>query len=201
MSNTGLIPITLLVILVASAAGISMAPQPQELILRDIDGIAHGSLEHPVHRWNILFFLISDCPIAKQYAPEFKRICTEYETQGAECTLVYVDPSMTDDEIRQYMKAYGYDCCKAVRDPDHRLVQTAGVNVSSEVAVFARGAALKYRGRIDDFYAGLGTPRQRATRHDLRDALDDLVAGRRVREPQTEAFGCFISDVASESRS
>ena len=199
MSNTGLIPITLLVILVAGAAGVSLAPQPQELFLRDIDGIAFGSLEHPVHKWNVLFFLVSDCPIAKQYAPEIQRICTEYETQGAECTLVYVDPSMTEDAIRKYMKAYRYDCCKAVRDPGHRLVQAAGVSVSSEVAVFARGAALKYRERIDDLYAGLGTSRQRASRHDLRDALDDLTAGRRVREPRSEAFGCFISDLASES--
>jgi hypothetical protein len=200
MSNTRLVPISLLAILVAGAAALAIAPQPQELVLRDIDGVAFGSLQHPVRSWNVLFFLISDCPIAKQYAPEIQRICTAYATEGAECTLVYVDPSMTEDAIRQYMKEYRYDCCKAVHDPDHRLVRAAGVSVSSEVAVFARGASLKYRGRIDDFHAALGTSRQRANRHDLRDALDDLVAGRPVREPRSEAYGCFISDLSSESR-
>ena len=198
MSNARLVPVTLLILLVAAAAGISLAERPRVMLLRDIEGIAHGSLEHPARKWNVLFFLISDSPIAKQYAPEIQRICTEYETQGAECTLVYVDPSMSEDAIRQYMKEYRYDCCKAVRDSDHRLVKAAGVSVSSEVAVFAQGATLKYRGRIDDFHAALGTSRQRANRHDLRDALDDLVAGRQVREPRTEAYGCFISDLASE---
>src|SRR6185369_14910520 len=104
---------------VAAAAGISLAERPREMLLRGIDGISHGSLEHPARKWNVLFFLISDCPIAKQYAPEIQRICTEYETQGAECTLVYVDPSMSEDAIRQYMKEYRYDCCKGVRDSDH----------------------------------------------------------------------------------
>jgi hypothetical protein len=32
----------------------------------------------------------------------------------------------------------------------------------------------------------------RAKRHDLQEALDDLLAGREVRLPETEAFGCSI---------
>jgi hypothetical protein len=62
------------------------------------------------------------------------------------------------------------------------------------VAVFSKRGQLKYRGRIDNFYAGLGTPRQVVTEHDLRDALDALIAGRTVRSPRTQAFGCFIPE-------
>jgi hypothetical protein len=201
MSTSRLVPVTLLVVLSAAAAGLLRVSEPQQIILRDIDGVAHGSLENPASKWNVLIFLLSDCPVANRYAPEIKRICSEYETKGADCFLVYEDPSMREEEIRLYMKTYGYDCCKAVRDLDHRFVRTAGVDVSSEVAVFARGSQLKYRGRIDDFYAQLGAPRPQVTRHDLRDALDDLAAGRPVREPRTSAFGCFISDILSENPS
>jgi hypothetical protein len=53
--------------------------------------------------------------------------------------------------------------------------------------------AIKYRGRIDNFYAALGKPRQRATSHDLRNALAAVVAGRTVEPPRTEALGCYIT--------
>jgi hypothetical protein len=52
---------------------------------------------------------------------------------------------------------------------------------------------VKYRGRIDNQYAALGKPRRVVTVHDLRDALDALVAGRPVVHPETEAFGCVIA--------
>ena len=52
---------------------------------------------------------------------------------------------------------------------------------------------MKYRGRIDNQYAALGKPRRVVTVHDLRDALDAVLAGRPVANPETEAFGCFIA--------
>jgi len=34
------------------------------------------------------------------------------------------------------------------------------------------------------------------TSHDLRDALDAVLAGGKVPRPETEALGCFITDPA-----
>jgi hypothetical protein len=190
-----------MILLTAAAVAIGfLGGRPEETALRDLDGAVHGSLEHPSGgKWNVLFFLTSDCPIANQYAPEIRRICTSYGQKGAQCFLVYVDPSMKEDQIRQYIKDFQYDCCTPIHDKDHRLVRTAGATVSSEVAVFARGADLKYRGRIDNFYAALGTQRQHVTQHDLRDALDNLVAGRPVQDARTDAVGCFIPETVSEN--
>jgi hypothetical protein len=58
--------------------------------------------------------------------------------------------------------------------------------------VFSNDAQLKYLGRIDNLYAGLGRPRQVVTEQDLRKTLDALIAGRAVPNPRTQAFGCFI---------
>ena len=46
---------------------------------------------------------------------------------------------------------------------------------------------------IDNQYAALGKPRRVVTTHDVRDALDAVLAGRAVAHPETEAFGCFIA--------
>jgi hypothetical protein len=195
MPGSRVAPLILIALLAVAAIGLSFAGGPRETVLRDIDGVAHGSLERPSSaRWNVLFFLTSDCPVANQYAPEIKRICMSYGPAGVHCFLVYVDASMTEAQIRQHVKDFQYDCCTPIHDGDHRLVHRAGANVSSEVAVFSNGADLKYRGRIDNFYAALGTSRQHTTQHDLRDALEDLAAGRPVRETRSQAIGCFINE-------
>jgi hypothetical protein len=164
-----------------------------EHLLRDIDGVAYGSLEHPAKgRWSVLFFLTPDCPIANQYAPEIHRICDKYGSNGAHCYLVYADTSLSHDAVRKHANDYHASRYPAIIDKDSRLVDAAGATVSSEVAVFSDRGRLEYRGRIDDFNAALGVPRQRATHLDLRDALDALIGDRNVPNPRTEAVGCFL---------
>jgi hypothetical protein len=63
--------------------------------------------------------------------------------------------------------------------------------------VIDRTGKIRYRGRIDNFYAALGQTRRQVTEHDLRDALDAIVDGKSVRKSETEALGCFIVDPAA----
>src|SRR5262245_32831091 len=167
-----------------------LAPGPH--VLRDIDGTLHGSLEKPGSwKWTLLYFLMSDCPIANQYAPEVQRICTAYGSKGVRCFLVYVDRTMKTPDIRKHMRDFSYTW-PAILDSGHNLVDKAGATIVSEVAVFSSSGELKYRGRVDDRYAALGKPRQVVTQRDLANALDALIAGSNVTNSRTEAFGCFI---------
>lgn len=181
------------VALLAMMRGGVLVARPADHLLRDIDGRVLGSLAKPSGwKWTLLFFLMSDCPVANQYAPEIQRICSSYGPKGAQCFLVYVDPGMKVAEIRKHMKDFKYTCCSAILDSNHELVSAAGATVVSEVALFSTEGTLKYRGRIDNLYAALGKPRQVVTERDLRNALDALIAGRSVSNPRTQAFGCFI---------
>jgi hypothetical protein len=174
------------------ASAFWLTTRPHHL-LTDIEGITHGSIEKPSRgRWSVLFFLTPDCPIANQYAPEIRRICDSYEPQGAHCYLVYADPSLSKDAVRQHARDFHASRYPAILDSDYSLVDAAGATVSSETAIFSSGGKLEYRGRIDDFNLALGVPRQRATQHDLRDTLDALIAGRSVPNSRTETIGCFL---------
>jgi hypothetical protein len=55
------------------------------------------------------------------------------------------------------------------------------------VFAFDKDRKLRYRGRIDDSR----DPRS-VKSHDLINAIDDLLAGRQVTEPETRPFGCSI---------
>jgi hypothetical protein len=51
---------------------------------------------------------------------------------------------------------------------------------------------VRYRGRIDNWYASLGVARQVVTSHDLADAIEAVLAGRPVARRETQAIGCSI---------
>ena len=77
-------------------------------------------------------------------------------------------------------------------DPRHEWVKRVRPTIAPEAAVFSPTGDLLYRGRIDDQYAGLGKRRTNVTSHDLRDALEAILAGEPVPVARTDAVGCPI---------
>lgn len=161
-------------------------------ILTDIDGVEHGSLIDSKNRATVLYFVMTDCPISNRFAPEINRICSNYESKGVDCFLVYVDPGVTNQTIRKHAEEYGHDCCAPVNDAQQVLVEKAGATITPEAAVFSPAGEILYRGRINDLYAALGQPRRQARVHDLTSALDQVLAGKAVANPRTKAIGCYI---------
>ena len=130
--------------------------------VRDIDGSEHAFPTAPGAEATIVFFVTSDCPISNRYAPEIGRICGEYATDGVRCLMAYVDPTLSEHEIREHRREYG-SAAPAVQDNDRELIELAGATVTPEAALFDDGGRLAYLGRIDNLYAALGTPRRQAT--------------------------------------
>jgi hypothetical protein len=160
--------------------------------IRDVDGHEVKPLS-PAGPAGVLFFITNDCPIANSYAPEIQRICGDYAGKGVSCTLVYSDLSLDSAAIRQHHDEYRYpESIPAVKDTGHRLADSTGATITPEAVLVDRKGKVLYRGRIDNFYAGLGKPRRQVTEHDLRDALDEVLAGKPVTHPQTQAVGCYI---------
>jgi len=162
----------------------------REIEVRDIEGRVVRPLVSPSDRVVVLLFTATDCPISNRYAPEVGRLAGTFGPRGARFFLVYADPAETPEEIRRHVSDFGYGL-PALRDPSHALVRLAGATVTPEAAVFA-GSSLLYRGRIDDGYEDFGRARAAPTTHELAEALQAVLAGRRVVTPRTKAIGCFI---------
>lgn len=162
--------------------------------LTDLDGNEVRSLAAGGSLATVFVFTRSDCPISNRYAPEVRRMAEEFSPRGVEFRLVYLDRDETTEQIRAHMAEFGY-VCGALRDSRHELVALTGASVTPEVAVFLADGCMVYRGRIDDRWVDFGKARAAATRHDLEEALESVVAGRPVERPETEAVGCFIPDL------
>jgi len=179
-------------------AALSSAAQVGRDEVTDLDGRGVRPLDAaPGQRATALVFMRADCPLASQTAPEIDRVRALAAGRDVQVWLVYVDPEEPLERIRTQLADYGLKV-PAVRDPDHALVGRAGVHVTPEAALYVHeksGARLVYRGRLDDRVVGLGRTRPRATRFDLREAIELALAGRATALVTTPAFGCEIADV------
>src|SRR6266536_2728716 len=132
---------------------------------------------------SVLFFISSDCPISNSYAPEIQRLCSEYRTKGEGCSLVYDDVGLDASSMQKHFTEYRYAKIPAVIDGKREIANRVHATVTPQAVVTDSKGEIRYRGRIDNFYAALGKPRQQVTAHDLRDALDAVLAGRPVQNP------------------
>ena len=165
--------------------------------VQTIDGAPVDALAAPRNVKALVFlFTSTDCPISNRYAPEVRRIVETYAPQGVVFRLVYPNPAEQSAAIREHIAAFSYgDAMQPLRDPELALVKFVKATVTPEAAVVV-GTRVVYRGRIDDRYVDLGLERPKPTVHDLADALSDVLAGRAIAHPTTQAVGCFIADFA-----
>ena len=159
---------------------------------RDVNGRTLAPFA-PTGKANVILFVQTDCPISNSYAPEIQRICKAYAAKGISCSLAYEDVSVDAATVHKHMKDYGYTSVAATIDGSRALANRARATITPEAVVVDARGAVRYRGRIDNFYASLGKPRQVVTEHDLVDALDAILAGTPVPKPETQALGCFIT--------
>ena len=136
----------------------------------------------------VFFFIATDCPIANRYAPEISRIAKSYALKGVLLYRVYVTAKPT--EVVRHGQEFKLNF-PAVLDSRRKLVQATGVKVTPEVAVLNSAGILVYRGRIDNQNIEHGSIRK-DYRRDLRVALDEVLAGKPVSQPEAAAIGCFL---------
>lgn len=162
--------------------------------LRDL--VRQFSLPHQT-RAVAMIFVLPDCPIANSYAAEYSRLSSDFASRGIPLIVVYVDPDLTTARMAEHAHQYLLKC-PVLLDSASTWAQRAGATKTPEAAVFDLHGELLYRGRIDDRYAAVGKSRAIATTHDLRTALEAILAGKPVAQRFTDAVGCHIPAQAHE---
>jgi hypothetical protein len=166
--------------------------RPTSPTLTDLEGIPRQPLCPAKDRAAVLIFIRTDCPVSNTYAPEINRLVKEYRPKKIGFYVIYTIKDLSESDALRHVKLYGYSC-PALIDLRHELVDAVGATVTPEAAVVGGDGKLLYRGRIDDLFVGLGRQRYEATTHELRDALDALLAGRQPDLKFTRAVGCAIT--------
>jgi thiol-disulfide isomerase/thioredoxin len=188
--RTRLIIVPIIVLL----AGRSTAGQ--SVNLRDVDGVEHRQSEWESRRAVVIFFTTTECPLSNGYIPEMNRLQKEYASRNVAFYAVEVDTSIADRDVRKHARDFQI-AYPVLIDKRQTLVRHAGATATPEVAVLSNKGAVLYLGRIDNRVEDFDQRRNVVTEHDLRDALDAVLAGRPAPHTTTKVVGCAIPMTSS----
>jgi len=177
-------------LLVALASTVSGAEL--RFSLRDVDGVEHRQSEWAGKRAIVLFFKTIDCPLSNGYVPEMNRFRQEYAQRGVAFYGVEADTTLGATEVKRHAKEFGFTFPVLI-DKQQILGHSAGATATPEVAVLSNTGQVLYLGRIDNRVEDFDKRRNVVTEHDLRDALEAVLAGRPVARPRTKVVGCAIN--------
>ncbi len=159
--------------------------------LRDARGRSHRLADWGDRKLVVVVFLGVDCPLAKLYAPRLVELAGRYGPRGV--GFVALAPNRHDGpaDLARFVRQHGIPF-PVLRDVGHVVADRFAAHRSPEAFVLDGQRRIRYRGRIDDQYA-VGVQKPAATRRELVEALEALLAGRPVAVPVTAAPGCPLS--------
>ncbi len=164
---------------------------PNSHSLRDLRGNSRQLHDFGGHKAIVLVFVGTECPISKLYIPSVLELEKRYRDKKVQFLAVYPNEQEDFDQ----MAAHAYDMgvpFPVLKDEGQKLAALAGAARVPTVAVLDDKFKLCYRGRVDDRY-GSSARRKEATRADLAQALDEVLAGKAVSVAETEVDGCLVS--------
>jgi peroxiredoxin len=167
-----------------------LGQQIDNITLTDQSGKAVPLEELKGKRATVVIFLSPNCPMCTAYTRPLAELATAYAGRGV-AILGILDGAEDAQQAAEFVRDYEISF-PVLRDCRQRAAAAFAARVTPEAFVLDAGRVLRYRGRIDDGYAERLKKKPRVARHDLRQALDDLLAGRDVTTAATQALGCPI---------
>lgn len=190
----------LLPIILVSTIGLSnstqekIAPTPGAKVasfsLKDIHRRPRALDDYKDKKGIVVAFLDTECPLSNLYVPTLIDLHKKYSDKGIQ--ILAVNSSNQDSFIRVSAHAQEREIpFPVLKDFDQKAADGLGAKRTPEVFLLDSGRVIRYHGRIDDQY-GVGYRKEKPTRNELTDAIDELLAGKAISSPKTEVSGCVI---------
>ncbi len=150
-------------------------------------------LKAPQDGATALVFYSSECPISNAYSTTLNRLAAESPGGRLRLVGVCVDPDLTDADVVTHAGDFKLTF-PVVRDRRGTLAGRLGAKVTPEAFVIDAAGRVRYHGRIDDQFAARGKANANPETHELKDAVDAVLADREVAVGHAEAVGCPIPE-------
>jgi peroxiredoxin len=170
-----------------------------DFTLPGIDGKMHSLKDYDSAKILAIIFTCNHCPVAQMYEKRIKQLYADYRDRGVAFVVIMgnddraekfsewgftdVGDSFADMKVRAAYRGltypYLYD------GATQAVTRKYGPTATPHIFIFDQQRILRYEGRIDS------NPREElAAKHEARDALEALLAGREVAVKNTPAMGC-----------
>jgi len=176
--------------LVISAASFAEAPAKAEnFTLPDYNGVKHSLTDYKDAKVVVIMFIATQCPVSNAYNMRMVSLYNDYKSKNIVFVGVNANKQEDVDEIKQHAADHGFEFT-ILKDDKNIIADKFSATVTPEIYVINSSLEILYHGRIDDSRRESSIASQ-----DLREALDEILAGKPVSVPETKAFGCTIKKV------
>jgi len=139
----------------------------------------------------VIVFVSFECPVSTSYTPTLLELHKQYADKGV--SFVALCPCDEDAAaVARQAKEFRIPF-PVFRDNKFAAADAFKADVTPEAFLVDGQFQLRYRGRIDNSYYARLKKNSQTTRQDLKQALDELLAGKDITEPATRPIGCTIA--------
>ena len=196
-----LILASLLVVVLAAISSIgrtvSDVPAPpaigaviDDFKLADASGKEHSLKSLMGSKGAVILFIATKCPVSNNYNERMEKLAQDYKAKGISVIGINSNNTEPSAEVKSHAAERGLTFV-ILKDEGNKIADRLGATRTPEAYVLDANMKLVYHGRIDN-----SQNTANITSNDLRDALDELTAGKAISKTGGAAFGCTIKRVS-----
>ena len=158
----------------------------EDFKLPDADGKEHSLNSLKGKNGTVLIFIATKCPVSNAYNERMEKLAQDYKAKGV--NVVGINSNVTEPaaEVKSHA-AEKHLTFTILKDNGNKIADRLGATRTPEGYALDGNGKLVYHGRIDNSQKLEGV-----SANDLRNALDEMLAGKPVTKTGGAAFGCTI---------
>lgn len=139
----------------------------------------------------VVVFACNHCPYVQAYEERIKQIQNDFVTDlqvvsiNSNDDVKYPDDSFEEMVKRSNKIQFNFPY---LRDDDQSIAKTYGATHTPEIFLFDSERKLVFHGKVDDNWQDENSVRSKY----LRNAIHELLAGKKISVPETFTIGCTI---------
>jgi peroxiredoxin/mono/diheme cytochrome c family protein len=158
--------------------------------LPTVDGRTWSSSPADDGKILVVTFIGTECPLMQLYAPRLEKLSQDYQSRGVRFVAIDSNHQDSVDEVAAFVQKYGLTF-PVLMDHGSRIADAFGAERTPEVFIIDTTRTIRYRGPIDD-QGRVGFVRLKADNNHLVDAIEQILAGKDISQPERPAIGCLI---------
>lgn len=132
----------------------------------------------------VVCFTCNKCPMSIAYEDRFIEFTKKYGSKGVKFVAINVNQTEDVKAMQQRAEEKGFNF-PYVYDKSQDSAREYGAQVTPHLFVLDKSRTVQYVGSFDD-------KQDKPTKNYVADAVDALLAGKKVEVSKTNAFGCGI---------
>ena len=157
-----------------------------DFTLPDANGTSHSLASLAGKNGTVLIFIATQCPVSNAYNDRMEKLAQEYKARGINVVGINANSTESIADVKAHA-AEKHLSFTILKDDGNKVADVLGATRTPEAYFLDARNKLVYHGRIDN-----SRDETQVVSSELRESMDETLAGKPVAKSTANAFGCSI---------